>query len=381
MTKVAIIAEVPYQEMDRRRGGVRTANSNLIQALGKRDDIQIEVLSPCLWVRSTEMRAFGNVQVRFWPKPRRDALTGFRGLKRATQALVSDFRPDVLHAIASPSYIYLATASALPSLVTIHGILRNEIPVATSKGRFNGRFRDFATIMLEKRNLSRIENLIAITPEIESLVKASSPNVRIFRIDNPIDERFFKVKDEQTKPVILFLAWVAYRKGLHVLLEAVRALAPSFPDLEVHVAGLEDIDPDYGPSLREKYSDLVSANRVSFLGGINPDGELARCTLLCLPSLAESAPMVIAEAMAAGKPVVASRVGGVPAMIEDGVTGLLVEPGDARGLERALRSLLLDRKRCAEMGGRARIAANERYAPDSVAQKTVEAYHQVAQLS
>ena len=80
-----------------------------------------------------------------------------------------------------------------------------------------------------------------------------------------------------------------------------------------------------------------------------------------LPSLSEGVPRSILEAMALGKPVVASRVGGVAGVVEDGDTGLLVEPGDVGGLADRLRRMIADPGLCARMGRRAREVALTRY--------------------
>jgi glycosyltransferase involved in cell wall biosynthesis len=137
------------------------------------------------------------------------------------------------------------------------------------------------------------------------------------------------------------------------------------------------MDPDYGPSLRKKHSKLVQSGHISFMGAITKRQlyeEISRCSLLCLPSLAESKPMVIAEAMAAGKPVVASNVGGIPEMVEDGSTGELCEPGNETALSQLLIELLADPKKCQSMGIRARQKAQSEYHPLTIAAKTYKAY-------
>jgi glycosyltransferase involved in cell wall biosynthesis len=132
--------------------------------------------------------------------------------------------------------------------------------------------------------------------------------------------------------------------------------------------------------LRNEYSDLFRPKRVVFLGLLDVKhmaDEYARCSLLCLPARAESAPMVIAEAMAAGKPVVATRVGGIPEMVEDGATGRLCVPGDPGQLAACLRELLTNDDLRRDMGERARCAAIQRYRADSVARATLDAYLRV----
>ncbi|MDP8988343.1 MAG: glycosyltransferase family 4 protein [Actinomycetota bacterium] len=88
---------------------------------------------------------------------------------------------------------------------------------------------------------------------------------------------------------------------------------------------------------------------------------LARTAVFALPTEIDKVPYAVLEAMAAGVPVVSTRVGAIPEMVEDGVSGILVEPGDEVGLARALRSLLTDEDRRRAMGAAARYRVCERF--------------------
>jgi len=84
------------------------------------------------------------------------------------------------------------------------------------------------------------------------------------------------------------------------------------------------------------------------------------------------------EAMASGTPVVCSRIGGLPEVVEHGVTGLLVEPGDVRGLHDALERILRDRALAARLGRNARERALERFTWDACARRCIAAYEELA---
>jgi glycosyltransferase involved in cell wall biosynthesis len=114
--------------------------------------------------------------------------------------------------------------------------------------------------------------------------------------------------------------------------------------------------------------------------GFVPHDELeqlyGRAAVVVLPSHREGLPLCVIEAMAHGRPIVASAVGGIPELVEDGVTGFLVEPGDVAGLRLALELLLSDPKLRRRMGlaGRERIV--ERCSIESVTAATLDAYRQ-----
>ncbi len=130
-------------------------------------------------------------------------------------------------------------------------------------------------------------------------------------------------------------------KGIEYLLRASARLKQEFPALEVQIAGT-------GPELKElqaEVSRLGLEGRVRFLGWIEDVGSvLSSWDVFVMPSLEEGFPIAALNAMAAGLPVVATKVGGVPELIEDGSSGLLVEPRDLEALVAALGTLLRDRE-------------------------------------
>jgi glycosyltransferase involved in cell wall biosynthesis len=117
---------------------------------------------------------------------------------------------------------------------------------------------------------------------------------------------------------------------------------------------------------------------VRFLGPRDDMPDLmAACDVVVLPSRAEALPTALMEAAAAGRPVVATRVGGVPEVVEDGRTGLLVPAGDPHALARALASVLADPVRAAALGDAARALARQRFGIDRQVERTIELWTRV----
>jgi glycosyltransferase involved in cell wall biosynthesis len=143
-----------------------------------------------------------------------------------------------------------------------------------------------------------------------------------------------------------------------VLLRALPPLVRRFPRLRCLVVGDGPLDG----ALRREAEALGLAGHCRFTGA-RPDVAdlLAAVDVVVLPSLSEGLPFVLLEAMAVGKPVVATRVGGNPEVVEDGTTGLLVPPGDADALGAALARLLDDSAAAAAMGGRGQARVRERF--------------------
>ncbi len=151
---------------------------------------------------------------------------------------------------------------------------------------------------------------------------------------------------------------VSDMKGQSVLLRAAPALLAAHPNTTFLIAG----DGKDRELLEELCADLRLDHAVRFLGHVEDvAGLLAATDILCHPSLHDGLPNSIVEALAVGTPVVASRLGGIPEILEDRATGLLVRPNDVLGLEKALRTLLDDPAERTEMGARGWARVRDRF--------------------
>jgi glycosyltransferase involved in cell wall biosynthesis len=144
-----------------------------------------------------------------------------------------------------------------------------------------------------------------------------------------------------------FVGTLVWHKGVHVLIDAIRALPAGAYDLKIF--GDPDVFPDYAAGLRAQAAGLP----VRFMGAFSRDRAAdvyAQIDVLVVPSLwLENSPLVIHEAFQSGLPVVASRAGGIPVLVDDGRNGVLFEPADSAALARALRPLVDDPSRVAAL--------------------------------
>jgi glycosyltransferase involved in cell wall biosynthesis len=141
-------------------------------------------------------------------------------------------------------------------------------------------------------------------------------------------------------------------KGGEVLVEAVASLAPEFPATPFVIAG-----PGVPPAGLADIPSDANVNWVGWLDEEEKNAELEQCAVFVLPSISEGLPVALLEAMAWGKAIVATRVGGVPEVIDDGVEGVIVAPGDPASLAAALRRLLEDPELRRRLGRAARLRA------------------------
>lgn len=166
---------------------------------------------------------------------------------------------------------------------------------------------------------------------------------------------------------IVYAGVLIPRKGVHHLLNAFSAAAADFSDARLVIVGRED-NKDYAAELKRQVKRLVLEDRVEFVQPM-PQAELAsymsRACVFVLPSVSEALGRVVLEAMATGTPVIGSDVGGIPDMVEDGVTGFLVPPGDETKLAEKILRVLARPDEADKMGVAARAFAAGFFSTDS----------------
>ncbi len=245
----------------------------------------------------------------------------------------------------------------------------------------------------ERTAIESADAVIAVSEGMAADIRVTYPAVpadRVHVIYNGIDARQYSpdhgrdVLDslgiDPARPAVVFVGRVTRQKGLPVLLRAAQHIDSSAQ--LVLCAGQADT-----PELEAEVTGLVNHLRATRSGVIWIPGMLAKreviqilshATVFACPSLYEPLGIVNLEAMACGAAVVASAVGGIPEVVADGETGLLVPPDDEAALASALSRLLTDPVRTAAMGARGRVRAELDFSWDRVAGQTAELYRHLA---
>ncbi len=174
-------------------------------------------------------------------------------------------------------------------------------------------------------------------------------------------------------PAIVAVANLFPLKGHRYLLEAVELLVGRWPRLRCVLVG----DGPERSALEQHARRLGLEERVRFAGWIDEPAkrrviERSRCVVL--PSLSEGLPVCVLEAMAFSKPVVASRIGGIPEIVEDGRTGMLVPPADSRALAEAIHALLSDAALAERMGQAGRQRLQQHFSAGQTIERMEELY-------
>ena len=382
MIKVAIVGDYPV-DANQIRGGVQAAFYYLTQGLRQRQNLEVHILtlrgknSP----GPAQLRQEGLDIYRLPLYPRFEMLRDYRTYQRYLNEALAIIQPDIVHAQGASIHAYVALRSGYPCVVTAHGIRREE---GRYRRSFIRRARNFLRSQwVESRNLKRVRHFIAISRYVAAyFAPLLQAETQVYHIPNAIDSKFFNLPHKSSGQTILFAGNVILLKRVLDLLLAFEKVAAQIPNAQLRIAGSLNAQPDYAAEVKQF---IVAHNlqaKVKLLGLLNEDAildEFAKCDLLALPSAQENLPMVIAQAMAAKKAVVATAVGGIPEMIRHNHSGFLVEVGDVDALAANLQILLRNPSLRRKMGQAGYKFAADNYHANSVAERTHRVYQQICE--
>ena len=292
-------------------------------------------------------------------------------------------RYDLVHAHwLVPNAVFVAgivRAHHVPFVVSVHGS-----DVFLAERLAPARF-------LSRRALATAGSVTACSADLHRRVIAlGTRRERAHIVPYGVDvDRFSPLRADRTlrsrweipagATMVLAVGRLVAKKGFGHLVEAARRV----PDVHVVVAG----EGDLRPALQEQARGM--GNRVRFVGALDRDTvarALAAADVVAVPSVVDAAgnvdglPNTVLEALASGRAVVASRVAGIPEVVEDGVSGLLVPAGDPEALAAALQRLARDPAERERLGREARTRVTLRHGWDATARSFEECYAQAAAL-
>ncbi len=288
------------------------------------------------------------------------------------------FQPDIIHVHHPVTALYALPAArrlGIPMVLHVHETLPAK--------------RLYALAL--RAVLPRVACLLCVSEAALELALAMGADpARARVVHNGVDARFLAlaepvvpapVQAAGSGPHVGVFGVLEPRKAQHVLLEAAASLAAEFPAAHFWLVGpaAQKDKQAYADRLQAVAASSALRGRVT-LAGFQPDmiGWLSAMDVVVQPSVAyESFGMSLAEASTLGRPVVAARTGGMPEVVKEGVTGLIVPPGDAEGLAAALRELLRSPERRVAFGAQGAAEARARFSPDVFRRNVTQAYEAV----
>jgi glycosyltransferase involved in cell wall biosynthesis len=361
------------------RGGVQAATAYLVKGLARIKGLELHVLTwrPPGWMGEEQFIQNGVYIHLLPPYPRFERLRGYHIYQSIFDLALAQIQPAVVHAQENTSDAYVALRSGYPTVVTVHGILAED-------GKYHGSLRRrlrnyFDAQVIERKVMRDVRYLIAISRYVTGYYfPVLPPNLHVYHIPNAIDDQYFDINDNIENPSILYAGRVIPRKRVCDLIHAFAHVIEGAPYAQLRIAGETSSEPAYVETVRKQIYLANLNEHVKFLGALSESEilhEYIHCSMVVLASAQETLPMVLAQAMASGKPVVATRVGGVRDMVgSDEERGLLADVGDINALGEAMLRLLQDEPLRMRMGKAARAFSEENYHIDRVAQSTYDVY-------
>lgn len=296
----------------------------------------------------------------------------YAGCVLAIRRKLRELQPDVVHGQGTEKFAGISAAlSGFPNLLTIHGNMR-----AVARA-LNARPLSFhwLTARLEALTLRRIGGVICISDytrrEVADLAQ------RTWLVRNAVDSSFFEVERAPADPPLLVcLANICGYKNQNQLIRSLDALATRHR-FQLTFAGHILERETYGREFAGLIAERPWCDHAGYVEGAALKALLARATALILPSLEDNCPMAILEAMAAGLPVAASRIGGIPDLVDDGQTGLLFDPRHPASIAAAVERLLAEPRAAQDMAAAARSQARSEYHPRVIAERHLAIYREM----
>jgi glycosyltransferase involved in cell wall biosynthesis len=360
-------------------GGVDSAAYNLVDALATYTDASVTALAFGHGVSAPETHDLVDGRVRLIRVPQEEhglnTVSRYYRQRKVVGRIIETERPDLVHAQSEGFYATLAVHSGLPNVYTVHGVGLKEVELQRDRV---GALRSFLRANMIRAHHRRATHIIAINNYTQNAV-APLHHARVWLIPNAVDESFFELDAGQVEPGrILIVGGVSLRKDTATALRSLRRALADVPDLRLDIVG--PIVPEYEVTLRAQLDDPRLAGHVHVHGLVSSEELRAlyeTADIFLLTSVEESSPIAIVEAMAAGKPIVATDVGGVAEMIEAGVNGTVCPVGDDEAIAGALVRLSLERELRDRFGAASRTLAAARWSARAVARATYDAYTEI----
>lgn len=333
-----------------------------VKTLQERDDVELHVVSRSRTTTVDRHFEENGVHFHFLGQPKRRLIPRQLSMIRKISSTMAKIAPDVVVS-HDPTETIAAVRAGLPTAYIVHGIVADEMP--HFKGLAKLRFKVW--IALDHKAIRSADQVLCIS-EYGAKYCRELASGRISIIPYPIvEDMFFEAQPYSSGKAILFAGTMNYLKNPLTLVQAMPAILEKHPDAVLRICG-RPADEEYIESIRRYIEANNLGESINILGVVSRREiieMLSDSVCLALPSRQENAPNVVAQAMSAGRAVVATPVGGVPEMVDESVSGFLTDPDDSGAMADRIICLMDDADMTRRMGANARkraLAVHERHA-------------------
>lgn len=298
--------------------------------------------------------------------------TGYQGCIRAIRKKLKEIQPDIVHGQGTERDCAItAVFSGFPNVLTIHGNMR----LIAAVNKVSPFSYGWLNAYLERFTLPLSDGLVCITNYTREAT--SSLARRSWVLPNAVDSQFFDVSPKgNAVPEILIVGLICQRKNQNRFIQALDSLAAKCEFRLVFLGQVSKEDP-YGAEFFRLLESRPWCEAAGFADRDTLRARFAGAALVALPSLEDNCPMVVLEAMAAGVPVIAADVGGVPDLVRDGENGLLFDPLNDESMAGAVAQIFDHPQKTESMALVAQKEAVERFHPRHIAEQHLAIYREL----
>lgn len=293
---------------------------------------------------------------------------------------LEEIKPDIVHGHGTENlFSYVTVTSGYPHVISIQAIIKNLLKEYPRKTR--QYYEHFIVQFVESYTIRRAKNIVIKAPFTEKFVREINKSAPITLLENIVNEKYFGVvrnlsPDQKT---ILFIGSVSALKGVEELIAAFETVSESFDNVQLLIVGVGDhsyIEQKIKPMIQK----ISGKDKITLLGYKTiPEiaSILSKTDILVLPSYSDTSPNVIGEAMAAGVPVIGTNVGGIPFMLKNGETGLIVPVRDSKALSESICVLLKNKEASEMMSRHAKEESLKRFSETAFTDKIITIYRNI----
>lgn len=368
------------------KSGVTSALLNLLEGLSIFEkQIKINILSQAN--QDINKQIYANIYLKL-RQPRYHLLKNFKLLdilinrNISTKKEIQDYKPDIIHIhTTGPLLLSLHGLSKQNIIITQHGILNEELKLQNT---ILSKFKFLFKALVERYYFPRFKNIIFISSYNKNyfprkLLEQKTSTI----IPNAINlnKSTFKIDNSSLEKKIIYVGAINQRKNLLLLLKALSSLKQKGLGLHLTIAGGSK-EPNYFNMIKRYIIDKNLTQKINFLGWISNSeitNLLSENDFFVLPSNQETLPVSILESFSVGTPVIATNVGGIPEMIEDGINGFLFEPDNLEQLVNILEKIYAKENKINynTLSRNALHTAHEKYSSEIAAGQHLEFYKKI----
>lgn len=275
---------------------------------------------------------------------------------------------DIIHLQGRSGFIFPKKMNLVPIVTTLHGLVNLENARSFNEKTLDKKVHERWANRYEKNSLAHSDALIAVSGEMQEEIESIMPQVKhkIHIIPNGVERPLTIEENITDNNLLLFVGRLESIKGIFNLLKAMKAV-------DSHVKLVLVGEGTERPAIEKLIHTEGLAKRVKLTGALQSDDVMKwvnRCYALILPSFHETQGIVLLEANAYSKPVLASNIGGIKEVVENNQNGLLFNPHDSHDITTKINQLFRNPQLAQQLGEEGKRIVESKFLWDSIAHKT-----------